>query len=274
MFRDPTLADIYVKRLGAIDGASVPVYEPWTPDIRVGTIARFEKGAFTRRGHLDTRVEGGHDEFREQVPLARPSDPVQRTFGSDRGIEVVPTASAGAAGRQMLTARLSLAGKRLVYASFTDVVTWTVADPRGFDDLLWEFYLSGMLDPDEVVVASHLRASAGTVIINRKGSVDIDISADAALVGGAISVAGLVAGVQFGKSSKDSIAMSGGRMTVAVQAKGLDRRWRDQIVTRKDFDPDDRSMLDEVLGSDVPSLSVGDLIGDVDWSGADESPNP
>ena len=70
MFRKPTIADIYVDRVRTrLDDSWVPVYSPSTPNIEVGTIARFEGGALKQRGHQISFGLGGDAEC-IQVDLA------------------------------------------------------------------------------------------------------------------------------------------------------------------------------------------------------------
>ena len=151
MFRKPTIADIYVDQVHSrLDDAWVPVYSPSTPAIEVGTIGRFEDGAFKRRGHLD-KILGGRDAYRDLVPLAEPTEPGTFWFRSEGNVSLEPTGKVEVLGQELLSARLAFQGKRAVVASFVGLVEWAVDDPRSFDDLLWRLYVEGELEPDEVV---------------------------------------------------------------------------------------------------------------------------
>ena len=94
----------------------------------------------------------------------------------------------------MLKAQLTFAQDRAVVVSFAGVVEHAVLSPRAFDDLLWKLYLDGDLHPDEVVIWVLRRAASGTVLVNRKGGVDVEVSADPAAVAGVISFEGLSLG--------------------------------------------------------------------------------
>lgn len=268
MFRKPTIADIYVDQVrSGLDDTWVPVYSPSTPDIKVGTIARFEDGALKRRGHLD-KILGGHASFRAIVPLARPSDPAVFWFRTEGSVTLEPTGTVEVAGQQLLKGRLAFSGKRSVVASFAGLREWAVEDPRSFDDLLWKLYVEGDLHPDEVVVWSHRRAASGTVLVNRSGEVNVELSVDPALVGGVLSFEGLGVGVKFGAGSSASAQETGKNLAFAVQVKGLDDRHR-QIVTTKGFQGVDGA-LDDLRGSDVPAVRASDVVSEVDFGAPEE----
>jgi hypothetical protein len=246
----------------------VPVYSPSTPNIEVGTIARFEDGAFKRRGHLD-KILGGSDAFRAIVPLGPPSDPSAFWFRTEGSVTLEPTGTVEVLGQQLLRGRLAFSGKRAVVASFAGLREWAVDDPRSFDDLLWKLYVEGDLDTDEVVVWSYRRAASGTVLVNRSGQVDVEVSVDPALVSGLLSFEGLGVGVKFGAGSSASAQETGTNLAFVVQVKGLDHAHR-QIVTTKGFQGSTSNVLDGLLGSDVPAMKASDVVRDVDFDAPEE----
>jgi hypothetical protein len=268
-FRKPTIADIYIHQLTTkLDDSWVPLYSPSTPGIEVGTIGRFEDGSFKRRGHLDS-VIGGRDAFEKAVPLLPPSDPGKFSFVTEGSVDVGPSATVEVLGRELLQAKLAFSGGRAVVASFVGLAESAAADPRSFDDLLWTLYADGRLDDDEVVVWSHRRAASGTILVNRKDRVDVEVSGDPQLLAGLISIENLGVGVTFGAGSSASAQESGTNLAFAVQVKGLDPDWRDRIVTAKGFQGDDAA-VDELLGSDVPQVTAADVIADVDFDDPDD----
>ena len=265
MFRKPSIADIYVKEVSAGLGEMlVPIYSPNSVDIQVGTIGRFVEGAFERRGHL-AEIIGGSSEWARQVPMAPPASPGAFVFTSQDSVRLEPAGTVSIAGQDLLKARLSFTDDRAVVVSFAGVVEHAVRTPRTFDDLLWKLHLDGELQPDEVVVWVLRRAASGTVLVNRKGGVDVEISADPALVAGVISYDGLSLGVKFGAGSSASYQYSGPDLTVAAKVKGLNRAG-DDIVTRRGFAHLETASLEDYLGSDVPEISAQSIVANADFS--------
>jgi hypothetical protein len=265
MFRKPSLADIYVKELRTrLDQSMVPLFPPDAADIRVGTIGRFTDGAFDRRGHLD-EVLGGADAFAEKVPPADPTQPGSLWFRSEGSVHLEPAGTVTAMGKELLKAKLSFTGDRSVVASFAGVVEHAVSSPRMFDDLLWKLYIEGDLKPDEVVVWLHREAASGTVLVNRKGGVDVELTVDPDLVGGIVSFEGLGAGVTFGSGSSASSQISNTDLTVCVKVKGLSGDEAVRIVDRRGFEPSTDAILGDYLGSDVPEITPDEVIGEADF---------
>jgi hypothetical protein len=264
MFRRPTIADIYVKEVRTGLGESlVPIYSPSAADVRVGTIGRFSQGQFEQRGHLD-EVPAARD-WASLVPLAPPTSPASFVFVSDGSVTIAPSGTVNVAGQNLLSARLSFTGNRAVVASFSGVVESTVLSPRRFDDLLWKLYIEGDLKPDEVVAWVVRRAASGTVLVNRKGGVDIELSVDPSLVAGVISFQGLAVGVQFGAGSSASFQTSGADLAVAAKVKGLNRAG-DEVETRRGFTALDGADLDDYLGSEVPEVTADSVLAGADFS--------
>lgn len=264
MFRKPSIADIYVREVSAGLGEMlVPIYSPNSVDIRVGTVGRFDQGAFERRGHL-AEVIGGDGEWGERVPMAPPASPGTFVFASEGSVRLEPYGTVNIAGQDLLKARLCFTRDRAVVVSFAGVVEQAVLSPRAFDDLLWKLYLDGDLHQDEVVIWVLRRAASGTVLVNRKGGVDVEISADPALVAGVISFEGLSLGVKFGAGSSASYQYSGPDLTVAAKVKGLNRAG-DDIETRRGFIRLDDASLEDYLGSDVPQISAQSIVAGADF---------
>jgi hypothetical protein len=241
----------------------VPIYSPNSVDIQVGTIGRFVNGAFERRGHLAEII--GENGWVRRVPMAPPASPGAFVFTSQGSVRLEPAATVNIAGQDLLRARLSFTDDRAVVVSFAGVVEHSVLSPRTFDDLLWKLYLDGDLPPDEVVIWVLRRAASGTVLVNRKGGVDIELSADPALVAGVISYEGLSLGVKFGAGSSASFQYSGPDLTVAAKVKGLNRAG-DDIATRRGFSRLKTASLEDYLGSDVPQISAQSIVADADFS--------
>lgn len=262
--RNPSIADIYVKEVSTGLGEMlVPIYSPNSVDIRVGTIGRFVEGAFERRGHL-ADIIGGNDEWDNRVPKAPPASPGAFVFKSDDRVHLEPSGKVNIAGQDLVNARLSFTGDRAVVVSFAGVVEHAVLSPRTFDDMLWKLYLDGDLHPDEVVVWVLRRATSGTVLVNRKGGVDVEISADPSVVAGVISFDALSLGVKFGAGSSASYQYSGPDLTVAAKVKGLTRKG-DAIETRRGFTSLEKASLEDYLGTDVPQVSAQSIVANADF---------
>ena len=263
--RQPSIADIYVKEVSAGLGEMlVPIYSPNSVGIAVGTIGRFTNGAFERRGHL-AEVLGGDDEWASAVPMADPSAPGPFVFASHGSVSLKPSATVNVAGQDVLKARLSFTKDRAVVVSFAGVVEHAVLSPRTFDDLLWKLYLDGDLDPDDVVIWVLRRAASGTVLVNRKGGVDVEVSADPAALAGVISFDGLALGVKFGAGSSASFQLSGPDLAVGAKVKGLNQ-WGDDVESRRGFLHLEGASLADYLGADVPEVSAASVLADADFS--------
>ena len=89
-------------------------------------------------------------------------------------------------GQELLKGRLSFTGDRAVVASFAGVVEAQVQSPRSFDKLLWKLFAERRLAEDEFVVWACRTAATGTVMVNRKGGVDVELTVDPALVAGVL----------------------------------------------------------------------------------------
>jgi hypothetical protein len=269
ILRKPTIADIYVNQLRTrLDEWLTPIYPPDVSEMRVGTIGRFRKGRFERRGHL-SELLGGESSFAEKVALAEPTKPSSFSFHSAGSVTLLPQGHVGVAGQDMIKARLAFTGDRAVVASFAGVVEGAVRSPRAFDDLLWGLYLSGDLDPDEIVVSVIRSAASGTVLVNRKGGVDVELSADPGAMA-SISLEGLGAGVRVGTGSQVSAITTGEDLAVAVRAKGLrnDSATRVEDVLRLEGQGTDRA--EEFEGLDVPTILPDDVIADADFDAPEE----
>jgi len=271
VWRRPSIADIYVKQLQTrLDRQLVAVYPPDAPDIRVGTIGRFVKGRFDRRGHL-AELLGGETGFGEAVALTELSQPTLFSFHSEGTVSLEPAAAVAVAGKELLKAKLAFTGDRAVVASFTGVQERSVQSPRAFDTLLWRLYLDGELGGDEVVVASHRHAAWGTVLVNRKGGVDLVVSADPSVVGPALSLGGLAAaGVQFGEGSQVSSIVAGPNLTVALKAKGLSSEETARIDDVRRFEAAAEERLSAFEGVDIPSISATEVVGEADFETPEE----
>ncbi len=275
MFRKPSVADIYVKQLQTrLDQQLVAVYPPDAPDIRVGTIGRFVEGRFDRRGHL-AELLGGEDGFCEAVALTKPNEPTSFSFHSDGAVRLEPSAAVSVAGREMLKTKLAFTGDRAVVASFTGVRERAVQSPRAFDTLLWRLYLDGELAGDEVVIALHRHAEWGTVLVNRKGGVDLTVSADPSVVGPVLSLGGLAAGcaaagIQFGEGSQVSSIVAGPNLTVALKAKGLNSGETARIADVRRFEAGAAERAKSFEEFAVPSISAADVVAQVDFDTPEE----
>jgi hypothetical protein len=269
MLRKPTIADIYVKEVRTrLDASLVPVFPPDRPNVVVGTIARFVDGAFDRRGHLDN-VVGGPAQFQALVPLAPPSEPTKSTFVSEGKVSIGSSATLSVGGRDRLAARVHFEGDRAVVASYDDVVEHAVLDPRTFDDLLWKLYTNGELADDEVVVSMCRRAGTGTVIVNRKGGLDVEVSVDPAIVAGGISFGNLAVGAEFGAGSQASWQLAGRDLIVGVEVKGLNRGG-DDIEGRRGFTRLAGTAVENYLGSEFPTVTTDTVLLDTDFSEAED----
>lgn len=266
--RKPSIADIYVKEVSAGLGEMlVPIYSPNSAGIAVGTIGRFTDGAFERRGHL-AEILGGDDEWASAVPMTHPTAPGKIAFTSHEGVSLEPSATLNPAGQDILRARLRFTKDRAVVVSFADVVERAVASPRAFDDLLWKLYLDGDLDPCDVVIWVLRRAASGTVLVNRKGGVDVEVLADPAALGAGISLEGLALGVKFGAGSSASFQYSGPDLAVGAKVKGLNRAG-DDVESRRGFLDLEGASLVDYLGTDVPEVSAASVLAEADF-GQDE----
>jgi hypothetical protein len=270
LFRKPSIADIYIQQLSTrFHRAFVPLYPPNAAEIRVGTIGRFIDGEFDRRGHLADRL-GGEDAFDRTVAMAKPSAPSAFVFQSANSVRIEPLVDAAAAAQNLLTASLCFTGNRAVVASFIDVVEHTVRSPSDFDKLLWRMHLDGRLAHDEVVVWVHRQARLGTVMVNRKGGVDIQLVADPNLVGAVISLASLGAGVQLGVGSSVSAYTTGPALTVAVKAKGLSKDDAIRIEDSRGFQASTDERMSNFRGLEIPSVTAKDVIDAVDFDAPED----
>jgi hypothetical protein len=264
--RKPTLADIYVSQIRTqLDARLVPVYSPATPNIRVGTIGRFTEGAFERRGHLEELL-GGPAAFSEQVPLSLSGEPASFSFQSENSVKLEPSGTVSVAGKDLLKGRLSFSGERAVVAVFAGLVDRSVASPRTFDDLLWRLYYDGDLAQDEVVVWVHSEAASGTVLVNRKGNVNVELTVDPEVVTGGLGFDALGFGVKFGSGAQASAQLSGRNLTFAVQVKGLSPDDFSQVEDVRGFDGSDDESVMELLGNDIPSITTDDVICEADFT--------
>jgi hypothetical protein len=264
LFRKPSIADIYVKQLRTqLDQRLVPVYPPDAGNLRVGTIGRFTEGRFDTRGHLADRLDS-EKAFAEAVVLAVPTNPVSFSFHSADSVSLRQSANVTAGGAELVKASLKFTGDRAVVASFVGVVEHAVRSPHDFDELLWGMYLRGDLEGDEVVVGVHRKAASGTVLVNRKGGVEVELYADPSVMA-AISVQGLGAGVSLGEGSQVSAATVGEDLTVAVRAKGLPDEDASRIEDVRGFEGSDEDKLKDFQGLDVPTILADDLLAGADF---------
>ena len=265
MFRKPTIADIYIHELTTrLDRSYVPVYPLDVGGMGVGTIGRFRNGEFDRRGHL-ADVLGGDEAFAGSVPLAPPSEPASMSFHSADSVTLNPSATASAAGQDLVKARLSFTGDRAVVASFAGVVERAVSSPRDFDKLLWRLYLEGDLAPDEVVVWVHRQAASGTVLINRKGGVEIELSADPSVVGAVLTFANIGLGVDFGVGSQASSQTTGANLTVVVKAKGLPEEHANRVEDVRGFSATAEEALGNFDDVEVPVVASDEVLADASF---------
>jgi hypothetical protein len=262
--RQPSIADIYVREVAAgLDKMLVPIFAPNSAGIAVGTIGRFTDGAFERRGHLAKTL--GDKKWAKRVPMADPSAPAPFAFASIEGVSLTSSTTVSPAGQEMARVRLSFKKDRAVVVSFADVVEQAVANPRTFDDLLWELYLDGDLDPDDVVIWVLQRAASGTVLVNRKGGVNVEVAADPAALGGGIGLEGLALGVKFGAGSSASFQLSGPDLVVGAKVKGLNDAG-DDVEGRRGFLDLSHAPLTDYLGTDVPEISAESILAGADFS--------
>ena len=264
MFRKPTIADIYIHELQTrFDRSFVPLYPPDTSAVTVGAIGRFTNGEFERRGHLKDVI--GEDTFAQTVPMAPPSEPASFTFHSAEGVTLKPSATASVGGQDIVKASLSFTGDRAVVASFAGVVEHAVSSPRDFDKLLWRLYLEEELAADEVVVAVHREAASGTVLVNRKGGIEIEVSADPSVVGVALTFANLGLGVDFGVGSQASSQTSGTKLAVVVKAKGLPSDQANRVDDVRGFSSSADEALANFEGVEVPVMDSDEVLAEASF---------
>jgi len=263
ILRKPTIADIYVREsTERLDAWMTPVFPPDTGGMSVGTVGRFRDGRFDRRGHM-TEIAKSGDLFRE-IELSDPTAPSSLAFQSAGAVELSPHMSASVAGQEMVRARLSFTRDRAVVASFDGVVEHSVRSMRKFDDLLWRCYLTGELDPHEVVVATIRKAAMGTVLVCRSGGVHVELSAAPPIT--SITLDGLAAGVQMQVGSDACVKTSGRDLTVGIRAKGLLDETTAMVDDVRRFEG---GGLDEPIadleGAEVPTIVSSLLIADADF---------
>ena len=129
--------------------------------------------------------------FAAQVPLTEPTTPSTLAFHSEDSVHLEPQGTLTTPlGQELLKGKLSFTGNRAVVASFAGVVERQVKEPRQFDKLLWQLFLEQRLAEDEVVVWACRTAATGTVLVNRKGGVEVEVTVDPALVAGVLELAG------------------------------------------------------------------------------------
>ncbi len=257
-FRKPSLADIYVHELKTrLDRTLIPLFTPDT-NIAIGTVGRFEKGRFSPRRPLPVSVLTSL-----QTTTSNSADWV---FSSEGSVQLTPKATVTTPlGQQLLAATLSITKNRSVVASFAGMTETRVVSQDVLDMTLWGLYKDGELNPNDLVVWYRRGASSGTVVVARKGNVGIDITADAALLGGMVTLQGLGLGVNLGGGSQADFQMSGNNLTAFLKVKGLGRR-STTIEEIRGFEPDGGDGIEELSGVPVPELTNDEVLEGVDFS--------
>jgi hypothetical protein len=259
MFRKPSLADLYLHELRSkLDGTLVPLFPP-TARVQVGSIGRFDEGRFDVVGHL-------RELTRQSVPTSTAHE-ADWVFVSEGRARLVPSGRiSNPLGGDLLGGKLSLTGGRAVVVSLKGVETTTTRSLNKFDELLWKLYLDGSLHQDDVVVWSVQCASSGTVLINRTGDVELELTVDPALVGGLLSFQGLGAGVTFGAGDQASFQLSGASLTPFIRTKGLDRNDVARVVSVRGFQGSVDDGAAAFAGASVPELTIDHVLADVDFA--------
>jgi len=244
IFRKPSLADIYVRELsGSLDPSLVPLFTPDTA-VEIGTTGRFVEGRFETTGTL---AQLGVPTVEKSLHKAA-SD---WAFTSGDSVQLEPQGEVpGPLGTPLLTARLRFSGDRAVVAAFSGVKE---ANPsQALDDILWQLYADGRLDPDEVVISYLRTAESGTVVVNRKRDVSVELLADPSVVGAVLSMQALGLGVTFGAGRQASFQLSGRRLVPFVRAKGLSKDLRPRIEHVRKYAPVPGQAASEFEGLPVP----------------------
>jgi hypothetical protein len=261
MFRKPSLADIYVRELsGKLDRSLVPLFTPDTA-VGIGTTGRFVDGRFEPTGSLaELGVIGVQDTVHTAV--------ADWSFTSGGAVHLEPQVEVpGPLGRPLLSARLRFAGDRAVAVAFSGVKE--VNPASSLDDVLWSLYVDGRLDPDEVVISYLRTADTGTVVVNRKRGVVVEVVADPSVVGPVLSLQALGLGVAFGGGQQASLQLTGRSFVPFVRAKGLTKEQRPRIENVRRFTPVPGQAASEFEGLPVPEVPTDALLTGVDFDAAE-----
>lgn len=244
-----SIAEIYVSELRkSLDRVVVPIF---TPDaaIDVGDFGSFEDGRFIRRGNVADR--GLHPDI-EQMTV----NPFE--FASSGKVTIGPSVRIPKPGSgELVKAIVSFGKGRAVVASFKEGVERSVSDSDEFGTLLMQLWYSKELRTDRSVVWSVRGASGGTILISQDANNEVEVVADAALLGPAgITLGDLSAGVTFGTERKATWKMSSGSSPLIVWAR---------IFTLSD----DHAQVVDAFGFEAPAQVDGGLIRPVAFTADD-----
>jgi hypothetical protein len=266
--RTPTLADIYLKELGTkLDATLVPLFEPGER-VELGTIGRYtDGGRFEHRGHLRDLVHP----LPAVSPPSTDAAPGSWLFASDRAVELAGRGTVtGPLGQDLVAATLSFNANRAVVAAFTGLTETRFESPRSLDPLLWKLYLKGDLAIDEVVVWSTRPADTGTVVISRTKGTTVELTVDPAVMGGALSLANLGAGIAFSGGSQASFQYAGSSLVAFVRTLGLVRDGQPHITNIRRFRADGTDGAAAFDGVEVPEIHTADFLAGADFDAPED----
>lgn len=217
-------AEIYVDEVrNGMDRLVVPIFTPDTA-LDVGDFGSFEDGRFVRRGNVQDR--GIELDIEES-----PRNPFQ--FASTGKVKLGPSATVPnpAGGADLVQAKLTFSRSRAVAASFNGGVERSVRDADAFAETLARAWAAKTLKTDRMVVWSVRRATGGTVVISKQSNNEVDVSANSALLGPAVTLGGLSLGVTFGAETSLTWKTSDptGALVIWVRLFKLDEKRREAV---------------------------------------------
>ena len=195
-----SIARIYVEEVRrSLDPLVVPVF---SPDIQldVGDFGSFEDGRFVRQGNVRDRDVGFGVDEQTVAPFEFASSG-KVSFGASTTVK-------GPGDVELVKAKVSFSRDKAVAVSFDKGCERTARDPDSFGAALATAWGIGELRADRVVVWSIRRALGGTALVSAEGENEIELSADPSVVGGAITLGTMRAGVSFGSERKATWKLS------------------------------------------------------------------
>jgi hypothetical protein len=253
LFEKHPTAAIYLDELRVgFDADVIPVFTPDT-SVDVGDFGSFENGRFVRRGNVAARgVEFTCTEHRVSPWY----------WASSSKVSIGPSLTLpGPTGTDLVKATLRFSRARAVAASFESGFDRSAGDADLFGRDLMALWLSGELPPDRVVVWSVRQASKGTILVSRDKDNQVELMADAGLLaGGALTLANMSLGVQFGQERHSTYKVSSGPLTMWVRMLRLLPSDIPRIGDVHRFEPGTADLI-AAIGTRRPvTLSVDDVL--------------
>jgi hypothetical protein len=236
MFGPATAAEIYVKEIRTrLDPLMVAVFPP-DERVTVGDFGLFEDGRWRGKGNLHDRglrfsamsqsdadaaaAEGAVD----PAFVLQSASAAGFSFASNGKVKIGATTTVKALQGDMAKALISFTRGKAVIASYDEGTRIGVRDEDTFADEVVGLWQRGDIPPNRLVVSGVHTTCSGTVIVAQEGGSEVEVLVDPALTAGAVNVASLRSGVEFGADHQGVWTMSQGPMTVSVRLLGYTGR--------------------------------------------------